>query len=77
MKHCKCYYTMEDANGTAQIKAYRTIAEVLLSCMVEGGFRDVTLVVGHPSCQSELITSLTREEAQERLSEAFKGLCKE
>ena len=77
MKECKCYYTMEDATGTAQIKAYRAISEVLMRCVMEGGFRDVTLVVGHSSCQSEMITSLTPLEAQERLSEAFKGLCEE
>ena len=77
MKQCRCYYTMDDSTGTAQIKAYRAIAEVLLRCTAEGCFRDVTLVVGHPSCQSEMITSLSREEAQERLSEAFKGLCHE
>lgn len=74
-KPCKCYYASEGSTGTAQIEAYTAISETLLRCLIEGGFRDVTLIVGHPSCQSELITSLTPKEAQERLSEAFKGLC--
>ena len=71
----KIQFCGTNENGTDTVSAYAAGAELLLRCMREGAFKDVTVIASHPQTGVEIVTSMTPGECEEQISAAFKGLC--